>query len=140
MGNSVSQGLFSVSASVCDSRNRNSRSNSFVRAPFPGGGSNGPRPAASVPHLPGRDRVRALAERDKREDKREARKFLYFGRYTPELFLDLGIRRSMQILNEKNNWENIFFQVGIISNLASYFVPTTLSSWSYLEAFGLLCT
>ena len=27
-------------------------------------------------------------------DKRELRKFLYFGRCTPELFLDLGIRRA----------------------------------------------
>ena len=30
-------------------------------------------------------------------DKQEVRNFLYFGRYTPELFLDLGI--SMQSLN-----------------------------------------
>ena len=27
-------------------------------------------------------------------DKRGVRKFLYFGRYTPELFLDLGICRA----------------------------------------------
>ena len=27
-------------------------------------------------------------------DKREVREFLYFGRYTPELFLDLGICRA----------------------------------------------
>ena len=31
-----------------------------------------------------------LAERD----KREVRKFLYFGRYAPELFLDLGVCRA----------------------------------------------
>ena len=37
-------------------------------------------------------------------------------------------------------WENIYFQAGIISKLASYFVPTTLFSWSHLEALGLLCT
>ena len=43
--------FFFVSASVCDSRNYNSRSNSFVRAPSSGGGSNAPRPAVSVPHL-----------------------------------------------------------------------------------------
>ena len=42
---------FFVSASVCDSRNRNSRSNSFVRAPSSGGGSNAPRPAVSVPRI-----------------------------------------------------------------------------------------
>ena len=44
----------------------------------------------------------------------------------------------MQRLNKKNMWENIYFQVGIISKLASYFVPTTLFSWPHLEAFGLL--
>ena len=45
------QEFFFVSASVCDSRNWNSQSNSFVRAPSSGGGSNAPRPAVSVPHL-----------------------------------------------------------------------------------------
>ena len=44
----------------------------------------------------------------------------------------------MQSTNEKNVWENIYFQVGIISKLASYFVPTTLFSRSHLEASGLL--
>ena len=73
-------------------------------------------------------------------DKREVRKSLKFGRYVPELFLDLGI--YMQSLNKKTYqvWENIYFQVGIISKLATYFVPTTPFSWSHLEAFGLLCT
>ena len=46
----------------------------------------------------------------------------------------------MQSLNEKNIRENIYFRVGIISKLASYFVPTTLFSCSHFEAFGLLCT
>ena len=32
----------------------------------------------------------------------------------------------------------MYFQVGTIFKLASYFVPTTLFSWSRLEAFGLL--
>ena len=52
-------------------------------------------------------------------DKRELRKLLYFGRYTPELFLDLGI--YMQSLNEKNIWENMHlfpswyhFQIGFL--------------------------
>ena len=40
-----------ISASVCDSRNWNSRSNLFVHEPPSGGGSNAPRPAVSVPHL-----------------------------------------------------------------------------------------
>ena len=72
-------------------------------------------------------------------DKQEVRKILYFGRYTSELFLDLGMCRAW---TKKTYlvWENIYFQVGIISKLASYFVPTTLFSWSHLEAFGLLCT
>ena len=42
----------------------------------------------------------------------------------------------MQSLNGKNIWEDVYFQLGI--KLASYFVPTTLFSWSPLEAFGLL--
>ena len=45
------QEFFFVSAQVCNSRNWNSRSNSFVRAPALGGGSNAPRPAVSVPHI-----------------------------------------------------------------------------------------
>ena len=128
------QEFFSDSASVCDSRNWNSRSNSFVRAPSSGGGSNAPRPAVSVPHLAGIGWPGSgtWAERD----KREGRKFLYFGRYMPELFLDLGI--YMQSLNEKNIWENIYFHLSIISKLGSSFVPTTLFAWSHLEAFGLL--
>ena len=51
-GDSV-RSFFSVSASVCDSRNWNSRSNSVVRALSSGGGSNTPPLAASVPHLAG---------------------------------------------------------------------------------------
>ena len=47
------QDFFFVSTSVCDSRNWNSRSNSFVRAPSSAGGSNAPRPAVSVAHLAG---------------------------------------------------------------------------------------
>ena len=75
------------SASICDSRNWNFRSNSFVRAPSSGGGSNAPRPAYPFRTWPGSG---TWAERD----KREVRKFLYFGRQTPELFLDLGICRA----------------------------------------------
>ena len=54
-GGGFDQELFSVSASVvvCDSRNWNSRSNSFVRAPSSGGGPHAPHPAVSVPHLAG---------------------------------------------------------------------------------------
>ena len=63
--------------------------------------------------------------------------FLFFGRYTPELLLDLGIY-NMQRLNEKNIWEIMYFHVGINSKLASYFASTTLFSWSHLEVFGLL--
>ena len=38
---------------------------------------------------PGRDRVRGLSETSEK-----CANFLYFGRYTPELFLDLGICRA----------------------------------------------
>ena len=75
-----------VSASVRDSRNWNSRSNSFVRAP-----SSGKTPL-TLPYpfrfWPGSG---TWAERD----KREVRKILYFRRYTPELFLDLGIYQGI---------------------------------------------
>ena len=47
----IRSGVFFVSASVCDSRKWNSRSNSFVRAPCSGGGSNAPRPSVSVRHI-----------------------------------------------------------------------------------------
>ena len=84
---------------------------------------------------PGRDRVRGLSE----TSKREVRKFLYFGRYTPELFMDLGVCRA-PTKKTYQAWGNIYFQVGVISKLASYFVPTTLFPWSHLEAFDLFCT
>ena len=80
------QEFFPVSASVCDSRNWNSRSNSFARAPSSGDGSNAPRSAYPFRTWPGSG---TWAERD----KREVRTFLYSGRHTPELFLDLGICR-----------------------------------------------
>ena len=47
----IRSGVFFVSALVCDSWKWNSRSNSLVRAPASGGGSNVPRPAVSVPHI-----------------------------------------------------------------------------------------
>ena len=43
--------FFSPQPKVCDSRNWNSRSNSFVRAPSSGSGSNAPRPAVPAPHI-----------------------------------------------------------------------------------------
>ena len=49
-------------------------------------------------------------------DNREARNILVFERYTPEVFLDLGI--YMQSLNE-NTWDNVYFQIGITSKSAS---------------------
>ena len=78
---------------------------------------------------------RTWAERD----KREVRKLLYFGRCTPELFLDRGI--YVQSLNEKNiymgkrlfpSWHH--FQNGVL------FRPHHTFSWSHVEVFGLLCT
>ena len=50
---------------------------------------------------------------DAERHKRELRFFLYFGRYTPELFLDLGQH----------------IQIGIISKLESIFFPASLFSW-----------
>ena len=70
------------------------------------------------------------AERDKREVHRF---FVFWAVYARAI---LG-SWHMQGLNEKNITENIYFQVGIVSKLVSYFVLTTLFSWPYLEAFGL---
>ena len=113
------QEVFSGSASVCDSRKKwKSRSNSFVRASSSGGGSNAPRPAESVPHLGGIGYVCSWG----------------------------GIRPSYSWIlacaefERKKRSGKHSFQVRTISKLAPYFVPTPLSSWSHLEAFGLLCT
>ena len=104
-------------------------SNHFVRAPSSG--------AAQTPLvLPYPFRTRPGSGMWAKRNKREVRKKMYFGRYTPEVFLDLGICRARTTKTR----ENIYLQVGIISKLASYFVLTKLFSWSHLEAFGLLCT
>ena len=104
----------------------------FVRAPSSGGGSNAPRLVASVPHLPGRDRVRRLSE----TKTRIAQIVVTWAVYARAILGSCHI----QSLNEKIVRENIYSQVGIISKLVSYFVPTTRFSWSHLEVFGLLCT
>ena len=128
--------FFSVSASVCDSRNWNPRSNSFIRAP-----SWGVAQTFALPYpfriWPGSG---AWAERD----KREVRIFLYFGGYTPELFLDLGI--YMQRLNEKNIpgmgkplfpcWHH--FQIGFLFRPHhTFFMVTPRSVWHIVVR--LLC-
>ena len=51
----------------------------------PGGRLKRPSPCR-IRSSPGRDRLRGLSET-------KVRKFVYFGQYTPELFLDLGISR-----------------------------------------------
>ena len=130
-GGDSARSFYPVSASVCDSRNWNYRSNSFVRAPSSGGGSHAPRPAVSVPHLAGIGYVGWARQ------ARSAQNFVFWAVYARVI---LG-SWHVQSLNKKTykEWENIYFQVGMISKLASYFIPTTLFSWSHLEAFALLC-
>ena len=126
------QEFFSVSASVCDSRKWNSRSNSFVPAPYSRSDSNAPRPAVSVPHLAGIGYVSWARQAS------SAQFFFVFGRYTPDLFLNLGMCKAW---TRKTYGKTFFLKLASFRNwLASYFVPTTLFSWSHLEAFGLLCT
>ena len=102
--------VFPVSASVCDSRNWISRSNSFVRAPTSGGGSNAPRLAVSVPH------------NDVNEDRRQARHsekrvfLFYFRRYAPEFWWILAYLEFERV-NKRPH-----FQIGVISILASKFL------------------
>ena len=102
---------FFVSASVCDSRNWNPRSNSFVRAPSSGGDSNANHPAVSVPHL------------DVNADRRWARQA------RSALFCTLSgiIRPSYSWTLAYAELERInkgqHFQIGVISKLASKFLP-----------------
>ena len=102
------QEFFPVSASVCDSRNRNSRSNNFVRAPSSGDGPNAPRPAVSVPHLAGIGYVGWARQ------ARSAQFFVFWAVYA-RVILGSWHMKSFQ-LNEKIIQENIYFQVGIKSN------------------------
>ena len=65
------------------------------------------------------------ARTDAERDKREVRFFFYFGRYTPELFLDLGIYSGVCVELERINTGQ-HFQIGIISKLDSNFFPALL--------------
>ena len=112
------QEFFFVSASVCDSRNWNSRSNIFVRALSSGGGSNAPRPAVSVPHLDvnaGGCRARQ-AESCKRIACRGG---------IPEI---LVVSSRLQRLDDLQNWH--YFQK-VVANVLNFAV-------AYSRAFVLL--
>ena len=78
---------------------------------------------------PGRDRERGLSE-----TSNKCANFYILSGLRPSYSWILAYAE----LERKKHIENIYFQVGIVSKLASYFVPTTLFSWSHLEAFGLL--
>ena len=71
---------------------------------------------------PGRDRLRGRSKTSEKCDH-----FVFGAVYARAI---LG-SWQMQSLNEKN------IGVGIISKLASYFLPTTLLSWLDLQAFGI---
>ena len=90
------QEIFFVSASVCDSRNRNSRSNRFVRAPSSGGGSNAPRPAVSVPHLD------VNADGCRARQARSCKNIACRGRI-PEI---LVVFSRLQCLDDLQNWHH----------------------------------
>ena len=64
-------------------------------------------------------------------DKRKVRIFFVFWVVYARAIIESW---HMQSLNDKN----IYHRKTLISKLAYYFVPTTLFSWSHLEAFGLL--
>ena len=110
------QEFFFVSVSVC-----HSRSNSFVRAPSSGGGSNAPRPAVSVPHLAGIGYVSWA-----RQARSKCANFCILGSTRPSYSWILAYICRAWTKQTYQVRENIYFQVGIISKLASYFVPTTL--------------
>ena len=91
--------FFSVSASVCDSRNWNSRSNSFVSSAVFEGRLKRPSPCRTH-SAPGRDRVRGLSETIEK-----CAKFFIWAVYARAIIGSW----HMQSLNEKNIWENILF-------------------------------
>ena len=69
------------------------------------------------------------------QDKREVRKFLYFGRYTPELFLDTAyVELSMEIKKHMRK----HFKLASFPNWLLISSPPHIFSRSHLEAFGLL--
>ena len=108
-------------ASVCDSRNWNFRSNSFVRAPSSGGGSNAPRPAVSVPHVDvNADGCRA----------RQARscKSIACRAGIPEF---LVVSSSLQRLDDLQNWHHSQTVVSCYCNVLNFAV-------AYSRAFVLL--
>ena len=106
-GGAFGQGFFFVSATVCDSRNWDSRSNSFVRAPSSGGGSNAPRPAVSVPHLD------VNADRRCARQARSAFFFCILGGIRPSYSWILAYA-ELERINKGQH-----FKIGIISKLAS---------------------
>ena len=73
-----------------------------------GDDSNAPRPDVSVPHLAGIGYVGWARQ------ARSAHIFVFWAVYARAILGSWHI--YMQSLNEKNIWENIYFQVGIISN------------------------
>ena len=112
------QEFFFVSASVCDSRNWNSRSNSFVLAPASGGGSNAPRPAVSVPHLDvNTDGCRA----------RQARscKSIACRRGIREI---LGVSSRLQCLDDLRNWHHFQTVVRCYCNVLNFAVAYSRAS------------
>ena len=105
-GDSV-KSFFLVSASLFDSRNWNSRSNSFVQAPSSGGGSNAPCPAVSVPHI------------DVNADGCQARQARSYKSITcrggiPDI---LVVSSSLQRLHDLQNWHHFQLVVSCYCNI-----------------------
>ena len=114
------QELFFVSAQVCDSRNWNSRSNSYVRAPPSGGGSNAPRPAVSVPH------INVNADRCRVRQARSCKNTACRGGIS-EIWLNYNVCSAWMI-----------YKIGIVSkkNLITF----GILRWHTLERLFLCCT
>ena len=102
-----------VSASVCHSRNWNSRSNSFVRAASSGGGSNAPRSAVTVLHL----NMNADRGWSKQARMREFRFICILGGIRPSYSWILAYVQLERINTGRN------FQTGIIFKMVSKFLP-----------------
>ena len=80
---------------------------------------------------PGRDRVRGLSKTSEK-----CANFCILGGIRPSYSWILA---HAELERKKHMGEHLFPSWHHFQILASYFVPTTLFSWSHLEAFGILC-
>ena len=130
----IRSGIFSVSASVCDSRNWNCRSNSFVRERLRGAAQT----PLALPYrsAPGQDRVRGLSETSEK-----CADFCILGGIRPIYFWILAyaeLERKNHIGNHLlPSWHH--FQIGFLCRLHhTFFMVTPRSVWPSVQSYDWL--